>query len=281
MRALVLIVALLVAPSVVRAQDDDEALPIDPPADAQPPADTSRDEEARALFAAGRTAFEAGRFSDALSYFQRSYELSGRSMLLFNIGSAHDRMRQDVEALAAFEAYLRAVPNAPNAREVEARVEVLRRAIAQREPAPETTVEAPAPEPEIAIAPEVDPAPVAPQPAPERAFAPIGSSILGGLALITGGVAVWSWVDANARYEGLETGCFAMRGACTDAEIDASGVDTQVTVTNVLLASSLALAAAAVVVLVLEIPMGGDDDEGAPAVALRAGPTSVAVEGRF
>ncbi|UJR79683.1 tetratricopeptide repeat protein [Sandaracinus amylolyticus] len=278
MRALALIVALLVAPSVVRAQDDEDALPSDPPADAQPPADTSRDEEARALFAAGRTSFEAGRFSDALSYFQRSYELSGRSMLLFNIGSAHDRMRQDAEALAAFEAYLRAVPNAPNAREVEARIEVLRRAIAQHEPAPEEETPLEAPDPEPSALPS-EPAPIAAEPASGRDFVPIGSSILGGLALVTGGIAVWSWVDANSRYEGLERGCFAMRGGCTDDEIEGSGVDTQVTVTNVLLASSLALAAAAVVVLVLEIPMGGDDEE--RAVALRVGPTSLALEATF
>jgi hypothetical protein len=41
------------------------------PADAQ--STTSADQEAHAVFEAGRTAYGAGRFQDALGYFERAY----------------------------------------------------------------------------------------------------------------------------------------------------------------------------------------------------------------
>jgi len=91
------------------------------------------DEEARALYSAGEIAYNEGRFQSALEYFQRAYELSSRPALLFNIGSAAERVRQDDVALAAFEQYLAEVPAAPNRGVVEARIAILRTAIAERE----------------------------------------------------------------------------------------------------------------------------------------------------
>lgn len=91
------------------------------------------DEEARALYSAGEIAYNEGRFQSALDYFQRAYELSSRPALLFNIGSAAERVRQDDVALAAFERYLAEMPEAPNRPAVEARIQILRTAIAERE----------------------------------------------------------------------------------------------------------------------------------------------------
>lgn len=87
------------------------------------------DEEARALYQAGRVAFDDGRFDDALEYFERSHELSGRPQLLYNIGSAADRLRRNAMALEHFEAYLEALPDAENRRSVEARIRLLRDAL--------------------------------------------------------------------------------------------------------------------------------------------------------
>jgi len=89
-------------------------------------APTSHDDEARALFEAGRVAYSDGRFEAALGHFRNSYELSGRPRLLYNIGSAADKLRRDQQALEAFEAYLAQVPDADNRNEVAARIEVLR-----------------------------------------------------------------------------------------------------------------------------------------------------------
>src|SRR5262245_25331879 len=77
---------------------------------AQEPAESS-DAEAKALFAAGREAFDAGKYGAALARWQEAWELSKRPALLYNIGLAHDRLRHDLEAVQAFEDFLKALPD--------------------------------------------------------------------------------------------------------------------------------------------------------------------------
>jgi tetratricopeptide (TPR) repeat protein len=84
------------------------------------------DAEARANFEAGRIAFSAARFADALPYFERAYELSRRPELLYNVGMCHDRLGHDAEALEALEAYLAELPEAENRTEVEQRIATAR-----------------------------------------------------------------------------------------------------------------------------------------------------------
>src|SRR5687768_14681457 len=84
---------------------------------------------ARAHFEEGREAFESGEFTRALEEFSKAYALSKRPQLLFNIGAAHDRLRHDGEALAAFEQYLAEVPEAGNGPEVRGRIAILRAGI--------------------------------------------------------------------------------------------------------------------------------------------------------
>ncbi len=98
--------------------------------------DDSLDREARALFEAGREAFDRGRFESALDYFQRSYDLSHRPGLLYNIGSAADRLRRDDVALEAFRQFLVDAPPDDETREqVEARIAAIEEAIAERDAA--------------------------------------------------------------------------------------------------------------------------------------------------
>jgi tetratricopeptide (TPR) repeat protein len=95
---------------------------------AAPNAEAPGDEEARALFRAGRAAFDEGRYEAALERFEQSYALSERPALLYNIGQAADRLRHDARAVDAFERYLAETePDAPNRTAVEARLVVLRR----------------------------------------------------------------------------------------------------------------------------------------------------------
>jgi len=77
--------------------------------------------EARARFEAGRDAFLEARWDDAMSAFEDSYRLSGRAELLYNIGSAAERAGQLERARDAYGEYLRAMPEAPNRAEAEAR----------------------------------------------------------------------------------------------------------------------------------------------------------------
>lgn len=65
-------------------------------------------------------------FEVALSCFQRSFELSGRTALLYNIGIAAQRLGRVDQALAAFERFVREAPDDPERGDVEAFIEVLR-----------------------------------------------------------------------------------------------------------------------------------------------------------
>jgi tetratricopeptide (TPR) repeat protein len=101
------------------------------------------------LFEAGRVAFEANRYADALQHFQRAFDLSRRFQLQYNLGLAYDRLRRDEEALQAFEAYLSGDSTGDRADEVRARVQALKASVASRAvpvvaPAP-TIVTQPAP----------------------------------------------------------------------------------------------------------------------------------------
>ncbi len=214
----------------------------------------ARDAEARALFEAGRIAFRDGRFGDARDHFVRSHELSGRDELLYNIASSQDRLRDDEAALATYEAYLEALPDAENRAEVEARIGALRAALEGEEGS--------------------EGAPVATVPSGGPTV--IATFVTGGLALVTGGLAIGFWVAANDQYASLERGCF-VTGGCDDLEIGASNVETSVTLTNVFLVSSLVLAAATAVVLPIELTT----TSGSTAVALRLGPGSLSVSGVF
>jgi len=126
-------------PSVLSEGGDDAAETAQSAQDAQDAEELARerDERARATFLAAQTAFEEGRYEDALAGFRRAYELSGRHQLLFNVGTTADRLRREEEALEAFTIYVRENPNAGNRREVEARMRVLERSIESRRAAEE------------------------------------------------------------------------------------------------------------------------------------------------
>ncbi|MCU0672301.1 MAG: tetratricopeptide repeat protein [Myxococcota bacterium] len=88
--------------------------------------DASYDAEARALFEAGRTAFDAGRYEDALQHFQGAYRRSQRPQLLFNVGVAADRAGRVAEAIAAYEKFLESVPEDAQRPWIETRLGELR-----------------------------------------------------------------------------------------------------------------------------------------------------------
>jgi tetratricopeptide (TPR) repeat protein len=99
-------------------------------AQAQPQEDLGT-QRARALFEAGRAAFEASDYEAALRNFRESYELSHRAALLYNIGICADRLRHDQEALESFEQFLAQSPaDAPQRHDVEVRVAAIRAQLA-------------------------------------------------------------------------------------------------------------------------------------------------------
>lgn len=112
--------------------------------EAEAPASDGRDREARMLFEAGQTAFEDGRFSNALDYFERAYELTARPELLYNVGVSAERLRMDERAVSALRQYLEEAPNVENRSSIESRIAILERS--QSAPA-ETEADATSPGP--------------------------------------------------------------------------------------------------------------------------------------
>lgn len=114
-------------PPVAHAQaDEDED-------GAARPGSVSPDVEARSEFEAGAIVFAEGGFAEALAHFERSYELSGRPELLYNIAICHDRLRHDRLAVQNYDAFLEALPETERRAEVEARLPALREAIARED----------------------------------------------------------------------------------------------------------------------------------------------------
>jgi tetratricopeptide (TPR) repeat protein len=176
-----LVATLLTLPSVLVAQD----APL-----------SADDLEARNLFAAGQTAFEAGRFERALEYFERAYELSHRPGLLYNVGVAADRLRNDQRALEAFEAYLAsgAVEEAQRPA-VEARVEALRRALASE--AVDHSADSSTTSPSETRPPDA---------APPDATVSIALLVAGGVVLVGGAVLLGVAASEDAIVQGATDG---------------------------------------------------------------------------
>ncbi|MBO6933733.1 MAG: tetratricopeptide repeat protein [Deltaproteobacteria bacterium] len=173
------------------------------------------DQEARALFEAGRVAFDAGRYEDALEHFDDAYARSRRPRLLYNVGLAADRAGRVDLAIRAYSKFLDSVEDSPHRATVEGRLAELR---AQGASPPDPIIQPqPQPQPEVPIimntpTPTPEPAqqsaPVAPQPQtqaqPQAQPQPNGQprmaeppnrtgpilAIVGGAALALGGVAL-------------------------------------------------------------------------------------------
>ena len=142
------------------------------------------DRRARDRFEKGRAAFSNGSYRDAWEHFREAYLLSKRPELLYNVGQSADRMRMDREALKAFKLYLEKLPNAPNRREVEARVafleENLHRETTGSEPTPTTLDDSTGNDPTLPAEGEVG-RPPAPEPlsdGPEDSVDEIGNASL-------------------------------------------------------------------------------------------------------
>ena len=202
---------------------------------------TARDEEARRLFQAGEMAYADGRYENALSRFREAHELSGRPRLLFNIAAASERLRRDDDAIGYYEQYLEALPEAPNRREVEARLEVLRSHQSTQEDLAMTSHEV----------------------EPYRPNVP--AWIFGAATAAFGGAALGLWLAADSEFRALEQEC-SDAGGCTDERV----ADSSVEILDRLALASLLVAGAAAIgtVLAIVLKRRSDDDSGEVTVAV-------------
>lgn len=142
-----------------------------------PVSDANADEEARGFFIAGRASYLAGRYDEALERFERSYEMSGRAELLYNIGTAAYKAGKWTRALSAYREFLDKLPASVQRGEVEQR-------IIELEPMVGSEPEVGEPPPSASPAP-VEAAPVATRET-QSPLAPSLTLAASGAALVTG-----------------------------------------------------------------------------------------------
>jgi len=230
--------------------------------------DAMAEEQARAHFNTGSVAFSAGRYADALEEFKKSYALSRRPKLLYNVGVAADRLRRDQEALDAFDQYLREVPEAPERAEVEARIVVLRGAVAQA-----STARTPTPAPAEAAETTTDVGePVSTH--PNRGSHPsVGQWIAlsgSGVVAVTGGVLLGLALANKSTVESADDGV-------TLDELE--GPRDSVPLLSTLGGTLLGVGLVGVGISTLWIVTSGDTEE--PAVQAHLGLGSVSLRGTF
>jgi tetratricopeptide (TPR) repeat protein len=173
------------------------------------------DREAQALFEAGRVAFDAGRYVDALHHFEAAYDRSRRPGLLYNVGLAADRAGEVDLALRAYGKYLDSVPDSPHRATVQERIAALEQLEPDEEPEPPPNpmpvvqsaqpYQSPQPAPAPTTTPAAPPAPTATAPAlttvpqrPNTTTEPVETpsragpvlTLVAGAGLAVGGVAL-------------------------------------------------------------------------------------------
>jgi len=87
---------------------------------------------ARLLFEKGVTAYREGRFYDAVDIFLETNRLYPDPKLSFNVGKAFEGMGNPAGALRYYREYLRRLPDAPDAQDVESHVHQLEQSLSQK-----------------------------------------------------------------------------------------------------------------------------------------------------
>jgi tetratricopeptide (TPR) repeat protein len=93
---------------------------------------TEREREARARYDAGVSAYQAGRFQQAISSFLVADELAPRAALAFNIARAYEKLDDSAQALRYYRDYLRREVSPVNMEGVRARITELEALLASR-----------------------------------------------------------------------------------------------------------------------------------------------------
>jgi tetratricopeptide (TPR) repeat protein len=89
-------------------------------------------ERARSLFEKGVTAYREGRFYDAVDIFLETNRLYPDPKFSYNIGKAFEGMGNQPSALRYYREYLRRLPDAPDAQDVDGHVHQLEQALSQK-----------------------------------------------------------------------------------------------------------------------------------------------------
>jgi tetratricopeptide (TPR) repeat protein len=204
------------------------------------------DEQARQHFKVGQSMYQAGRFAEAGAEWDKAYELSGRPALLYNIYIAYRDAGDWNNAARALEEFLAkgevSVEERPT---LQARLDVMKREIAEREAAAAAAAEAPAAEP-------AEPAAPAEEPEQQASIVPWIVGGIGGAMVIAG---IATGVVTLSKKGEIDDAC-EDTGVCPpdfDLEEKRSSTKTMALVTDVLLiGGGVAVATGVLLGLLLE-----------------------------
>lgn len=123
-------------------------------------------ETAKNHFLSGASYYKEGLYTDAIREFQRSYDLSKKADILYNIAQCHGKLGDDPTTVVFLERYLAEKPNADDKTAVEVWIKNLKAKIAAANRPPEPS---PSPTPSPSASPEPSPSPsplASPEPTP-------------------------------------------------------------------------------------------------------------------
>lgn len=203
------------------------------------------DRVARTEFTAGRDAFSHGDFEQAVRRFEHAFQLSGRRELLYNIGTAYERLHRWEPARDAFQGYLAAFPNAPERDEVRGRLTSIDGEIErerQRAASP-----SPAPQRIEVVRERVVVREVPSESHPLR----VAGIVVGGLGVIAGAVSLTVGLVTNGHYDELVNTCGQTVEGCPAPVIE--DVQLRATLTNAFAATAGVLVAAGVALVIVDV----------------------------
>lgn len=134
---------------------------------------------AKVYFEKGATEYNLGHFNEAITQFEKAYEIDAAPILLFNIGQCHRQTGNKERALFFYRRYLEQNPKAENRNDVENRMAELERSLKEEkdlQQRPPTSLAAPPA--------KTEPGPVSEMPPPQETTpaAATGGTTAGGPA---------------------------------------------------------------------------------------------------
>jgi hypothetical protein len=190
--------ALVFAPALAHAEDEPKPYPecTKAPSDAETAA-------AKGAYQAGNASFDEADYPRAITYWEDAYRRDcTANLLLKNLARAYELYGQKRQAVVALETYLVREPTTGDKDQIQRRIEVLKKQIADEKAAPPPTGATPP------VAPVVPVTPALPEPAPtahtgKRPIAPLILAGAGGVVLIVGAVVYAGGAKDVTHYESL------------------------------------------------------------------------------
>jgi hypothetical protein len=137
---------------------------------ASPGADEALSAEAKRHYEEGTKAFNLAEFPRAVAEFKAAYNAKPDPLLLYNIAQAFRLGADEAQALLFYKSFLRNMPDAPNRKEVEAKIRTLEKVVAEQQKQAEQRKESLTPV--VPVVPVLPPASAVPPPFKDSATAP-------------------------------------------------------------------------------------------------------------